>query len=158
VVNREVRRIRPLSPWTVGVEAVVVSVIVATIAWLTVHPLQDTVRGAPRAAEQTGSSDEDQIRDVIQAMTDAYNRKDVRSTEDNLCASVRAQWNPKTESAWLAYRLQHGAAQFTIRSVDVTGAAAHITGTQTYANDTQAHGFTAEMGRAARGWKMCSST
>jgi hypothetical protein len=158
VVKREERRVRALYSWTVGVVAVVVPVVVGTTAWLTVHPVEDTVRGAPRAAEPTGSSDEDQIRDVLHAISDAYNRKDVRSAEDNLCAPARAQWNSKLESVWLAYRLRHGAAEFTIRSVDVRGAAAHVTGTQTYANDAEAHGFTAEMGRAAYGWKMCSST
>jgi hypothetical protein len=132
--------------------------VAAITAWLTAHPIEEAVRGKARAAEATGSSDEGQIRDVIQAITDAYNRKDVRSTEDNLCAPERAQWNPSVERAWLAYRLQHGAAEFSIRSVDVRGTAAHVTGTQTYANDTRAHAFTAEMGRGYNGWKMCAST
>ncbi|WP_163751335.1 hypothetical protein [Mycolicibacterium helvum] len=125
---------------------------------MTTHPIGDTVGGTPHAAEPTGTSDQDQIRHVLQAMSDAYNDKDVRGAEGNLCAYERAQWNPQLESKWLAYRLQHGAAQITIRSVDVRGAAAHVTGTQIYANDAAPHQFTAEMGRVAHGWKMCSST
>ena len=32
------------------------------------------------------------------------------------------------------YRLRHGAAEVTIESVDIKGAAAHVTGTQMYAH------------------------
>lgn len=136
-----------------------VSAILGMAAWLTVHPIEETVAGAARAAVETlGLSDQDQIREVLHAMSDAYNRKDVRSTEDNLCNDLRAQWNPQMERAWLANRLRQGSAEITIRSIEVTGKAAHVMGIQTYANDAQAHAFTAEMGRAARGWKMCSST
>ena len=138
--------------------SVTASALIGVSAWLTAHPIEDTVRGAPRAAERTASSDEDQIRGVLQAMSDAYNRMDVRSTEDELCAQARAQWNPEMESAWLAYRSRHGAAEFTVRSLDVSGAAAHVTGTQTFHNDAKVQGFTAEMRRATYGWKVCSST
>jgi hypothetical protein len=159
VVKREVRRGRSLFSWTAGsATAVAVSVLVGATGWWTVHPVEDTVSGVPRAAQPTVRSDQEQIRDVLQAMSGAYNRKDVRGTEDNLCTDLRAQWNPQLEIAWLATRVRQGAAEVTITSVDVRGRAAHVTGTQTYANDAKAHDFTAEMGRAAYGWKMCSST
>lgn len=159
MVEREYRRGRSLHWWAVGAAAaVVVCVFAGAAGWLTLHPVDVTVHGAPRAAATSGSSDEDQIRDVLQAISDAYNRRDVKSAEENLCGHVRVQWNPKLESVWMAYRLRHGTAAFTITSVDVTGAAAHVTGTQSYANDGVPHKFTAEMGRAPYGWKMCSST
>ncbi|GAC1399536.1 MAG: hypothetical protein NVS4B6_22560 [Mycobacterium sp.] len=145
--------------WTIGAAvAAALFIVGAATTWLTVHPVEVTVAGAPHAADSTGKSDEDQIRDVLQAISDAYNRKDVKGAEDNLCAHIRAQWSPQLESVWMTYRLRHGAAEFTVTSVDVTGAAAHVTGTQTYANDGRPHDFTAEMGRAPYGWKMCSST
>jgi hypothetical protein len=159
VIKREQHRGYSLLSRTAGgAAAVVMSAVVGATAWLSVHPIETTVTGAPRAAEPTGVADQDQIRDVLRAMSVDYNRKDIRGTEDNLCAQARAQWNPQLENAWLTYRLRHGAAEIAITSVDVRGAVAHVTGTQTYANDVAAHGFTAEMGRAAHGWKMCSST
>jgi hypothetical protein len=117
------------------------------------------VSGTPRAADATERSDEDQIADVLQAISDAYNRKDVHGAEGNLCGRARAQWNPQLEGVWMAYRLRHGNLEFTIKSIDVTGAAAHVAGTLRYANDTHPHSFTAQMGRGVRGgWKLCSST
>jgi hypothetical protein len=153
VVKHDERRGQCVRSWTAGSAfAVAGSVLIGATAWLTGHSIDHTVYGAP-----TAISDQDQIRDVLQAMSDAYNQKDIQGTETNLCAQARTQWNPQLESAWLTYRSRHGAAEVTITSVDVIGSAAHVTGTQTYANDLEAHGFTAEMGRAAYGWKMCSS-
>jgi hypothetical protein len=118
----------------------------------------DVVAGTARAGAPTGPSDEDQIVRVLQAISDAYNRKDVQAAEEYLCGRSQMQWNPQLESAWMRYRLRYGALRFTVDTVDVTGRAARVTGTQIYANDSRPHAFTADMGREPQGWKMCSST
>lgn len=145
-----------------GVQALVViiaavAIVVSGSVWLVVNRWETTVSGIPRAADPVGKSDEDQIRDVLQAISDAYNRKDVRSGEMLLCARARAVWNPRLESVWMRFRMQHGTAEFDIKSIDVNGAVARVSGTQTYANDRKPQDFTAEMGRGTGGWKMCSS-
>jgi hypothetical protein len=157
VVGGGHRRRRSALAWIITI-ACVVSLVLAGTLWLAVHRSNIVISGTPRAGEPVGTSDEDQIRGVLQAISDAYNRKDVSSAEGNLCPQVRGQWNPQLESVWMKYRLRHGAEEFTIESIDVSGAAAHITGTQRYANDVKPHDFMAEMGRGAYGWKMCSST
>jgi hypothetical protein len=119
---------------------------------------QIVVAGTPRAAEATGRTDEEQIVDVLRAISDAYNRKDIQSAEGNLCARARTQWNPQLEGVWMAYRHRHGTLEFTIDFIDVAGTAAHVAGTQVYANDRKPQVFTAEMGRGPHGWKLCSST
>ncbi|BBZ26656.1 hypothetical protein MMAD_09510 [Mycolicibacterium madagascariense] len=119
---------------------------------------QVLVSGVAVPDASIGTSDEDQIRIVLQAISDAYNRKDVRAAQDSLCARSRSQWSPQLERVWMAYRLRHGAMEFTIRSVEVTGVVARVTGTQTYFNDVVPQKFTAEMGRSPSGWRMCSST
>lgn len=138
--------------------AILVVFAIAGGFWLGVDPVEKTVPGAPRAAGFVGRSDEDQIGDVLQAISDAYNHKDVKSAEGNLCAHVRSQWNARLENVWMTYRLRHGTADFTITSIDVRGAAADVTGRQSYTNDVHPHDFTALMGRGTGGWKMCSST
>jgi hypothetical protein len=163
----ELRSTRPLagripSRWRRGpfVFITVISVVfpIAGITWLGVERSVTVVSGAPHAAETVGESDGDQIRDVLQAISDAYNRTDVKSAESNLCARVRSQWNESLEGAWMRFRLRHGPFRFTIKSIAVNGASAHVTGTQTYTNDGNAVMFTAEMGRGRQGWKMCSSS
>ncbi len=140
--------------WSV---VIIVGVVVGAMTVPSLHP-QVVVSGVPRADTSSAPSDEDQIRVVLQSISDAYNRMDVRAAQDSLCARSRSQWSPQLESVWMAYRLRHGAMDFTIRSVDVTGVVARVTGSQTYANDVRPQPFTAEMGRSPSGWRMCSST
>jgi hypothetical protein len=151
-----VRRRRRISLLIAAV-GVLLLTLGAVVSVSAVRPV-DVVTGAARAAEPTGPSDEDQIVGVLQAISDAYNRKDVQGAEAYLCGRSQMQWNPQLESAWMRYRLRYGALRFTVDSVVVTGRSARVTGTQIYANDSRPHAFTADMGREPQGWKMCSST
>ena len=139
------------------VAAVLTPVCAGWFGILGAHPLTVTITGAPRAADTAGRTDADQIRDVLQSISDAYNDEDVRAAEEHLCPRSRAQWSPALEKVWMGYRMRHGSFSFTITSVEVTGEVAHVTGTQTYARDPEPRAFAAEMGRVSHEWKMCSS-
>jgi hypothetical protein len=141
----------------VGSALIVIVSAVALIS-MSVHPHERVVAGSARAAYPTGPSDEDQIRDVLQAISHSYNEKDVKSAEDQLCWRARAQWSTSLEQVWMRYRLRHGPFQFIVGSIHVSGVVADVTGRQTYANDTAPKDFTAAMEHERDGWKMCSST
>ena len=141
----------------------VASVLAATISaialtFVSVHQYDEVIVGSPRAAYRAGASDEDQIRDVLQAISNSYNRTDVKSAEDQLCRRAQLQWNPSLERVWLTYRLRHGPFEFALASIRVSGVVAEVTGRQRYANDAAPTDFTAAMERQRNGWKMCSST
>ncbi|OKH81307.1 hypothetical protein EB75_17700 [Mycobacterium sp. ST-F2] len=116
------------------------------------------VTGEAQPADRMGRSDEDQIRDTLRAISDSYNRQDVRSAQLLLCAPARSQWNAGLERVWMRFRRDHGVMQFTVDSVLVRGTQADVSGTQMYANDAVPKPFTAKFGRGPHGWRMCSST
>ena len=145
------------SRWIAFIAGVAAVLVVAALTVTILHS-RVVVSGVPRADASIDTSDEAQIRGVLRTISDAYNRKDVHGAQDSLCTRSRSQWNPQLERVWMAYRLRHGAMDFTIRSVDVTGVVARVAGFQDYVNDAKPQPFTAEMGRSPSGWRMCSST
>lgn len=134
------------------------TICAAAFTFVSIYPPGKVIVGSPRAIYPAGKSDEDQIRDVLQAISDSYNRKDVKSAEDQLCSHVRSQWSSSLERVWMRYRSRHGPFRFVLHSIHVSGLVADVTGHQTYANDTVPRDFTASMARQRDGWKMCSST
>ena len=140
----------------IAIAAAMISTVAFTV--VSISPHDRVIVGSPRPTYPAGKSDEDQIRGVLQAISDSYNRKDVKSAEEQLCTRARSQWNPALEQVWMNYRLRHGPYQFVLASIRVSGVVADVTGRQTYVNDAAPTDFTAAMERQRNGWKMCSST
>jgi hypothetical protein len=110
---------------------------------------------APASAQ--ASTDEDQVRAVLNGMNTSYNRTDFRSFASHLCAGILKAAG--FEAGWYASRKSDGPTQITINSVEVTGvsdltrAVANVRFQA--ANHAEAKTLDVEFLRQGADWKAC---
>jgi hypothetical protein len=99
------------------------------------------------------STDEDQVRAVLNGMNGSYNRSDFTGFASHLCADMLKPGG--FEAGWYASRNSDGPTQITINSVQVTGADAVANVRFQAANRPDARTLDVEFLREGVDWKAC---
>ncbi|WP_117406757.1 nuclear transport factor 2 family protein [Mycobacterium marinum] len=106
----------------------------------------------PQTAADPPKSDEDQIREVLSGVVEAYNNADFNKYVSYFCPSERSGLSDASQLR--QNRADTGRLSFDDISIDVTGDTAKVTATATVENedepDTQTVDFVKEDGR----WMM----
>jgi hypothetical protein len=106
---------------------------------------------SPGSAQAT--TDEDQVRAVLNGMNGSYNRSDFTDFASHLCADMLRKAG--FEAGWYASRKSDGPTQITVNSVDVKGDDAVANVRFVAANRAEAKTLDVEFLRDGAGWKVC---
>ena len=123
-----------------AVRRVVLPAVVAGLALLSSAPAEAT-------------TDEDQVRAVLDSMNGSYNRTDFPGFAAHVCDDMRKAAG--FEAGWYASRKSDGPTQITINSVQVTGPDAVANVRFQAANHADAKTLDVEFRRDGADWKAC---
>ena len=99
------------------------------------------------------TSDEDQVRAILNGMNTSYNRSDFTAFAAHLCADMLRPAG--VEAGWYATRRVDGPTQITINSVAVSGPDAVANVRFQAANRADPKTFDVEFVRDGAEWKAC---